>query len=477
MHLFLYISLYLSQRHSQASVYESVMAISSDKALPDEFRERRASPIPARTVPGYVPGMPRPMTPRDFDFDEQRSHSTTPRAQSPYADLPTSPALSMNKLRRESLSAGKPSSMTPVSAAPYFLQRSTNGGSFGRSTPEDLHRAGNGDSVDFSDNLGSSILSRRRPVSPLSSPPYQPITASGTRPPSRPTTPSNVIWTPSINQSHRSKGSHSRNNSWTTEGSLSNSDYPNVFSSNAKFGPRPLRSPRNDRFDFSPGSSQSSSASSPPNGVRAAADSPRAYIPDADAGSPTFPSKYTSRSDTPTQNAQYAQSSPAFATFDSSPRNGSKRASRQNGPSSPFNLNGFSSLGFAPRPSSSRSSLDSAGSSFHSWDESDKVLGLFADSKDPQSTAWHDFSDDKSNSTPASSPQDDDDEDVDQILLQHGGLKTADLAVIQNKLVYAALTKIANTDPRDRAPSAMRRSRRPSTSQSNYTRVSFHPLP
>jgi hypothetical protein len=50
-------------------------------------------------------------------------------------------------------------------------------------------------------------------------------------------------------------------------------------------------------------------------------------------------------------------------------------------------------------------------------------------------------------------------------------LKKADIVAVQEKLVTAVFAKIANTDPRDRAPSSMRR-RRPSTSQSNYTRVS-----
>ena len=46
-------------------VYEAGMAISSDHQLRTPIEEKRMSPIPSHILPGYVPGMPRPMTPRD----------------------------------------------------------------------------------------------------------------------------------------------------------------------------------------------------------------------------------------------------------------------------------------------------------------------------------------------------------------------------------------------------------------------------
>ena len=87
--------------------------------------------------------------------------------------------------------------------------------------------------------------------------------------------------------------------------------------------------------------------------------------------------------------------------------------------------------------------------------------------------AWHDFgANDKSSSeTPGSGSPDEEEWDAEKVLQRYAGLKRADIAAIQEKLVIAAFTKIANTDPRDRAPSSMKR-RRPSTSQSNYPRVS-----
>lgn len=452
-------------RHSKASsassVFEGGMAISIDQTIQDEFSDRRASPAPARTVPGYVPGMPRPMTPRDVDFDEQRSHSTTPRAQSPYTDPPpSSPTptgnMSTTKLRHESISStSKASFLTPVPATPLFLQRSTNG----RYTPDDSHRSG--DATELDSSLSSSILGRRRPGSPLSTQPYQPMTVS-TRPSSRPSTPSNVIWGTNPNNGHKNHSLHSRNNSWVVDGMLNTSD---IFGTSTAQQPssRSLRSPPPD-----------SQTTEPSQGVPTSI-SPQAYIPETDFGSPILAAMLAPRSGTPTQIARRSPISPAFPNFELTSRSASSRPSKQNPPSSPFNVGSFSSLGFSPRANSSRSSLDSAGSSFRSWDEDDKILSLFSDPKEKQPAAWHDFDTDKSSSvTPGGVSADDEEWDPEEIIKRYAGLGKGDIAAIQEKLVTAAFAKIANTDPRDRAPSALRR-RRPSTSQSNYQRIASPP--
>ena len=158
--------------------------------------------------------------------------------------------------------------------------------------------------------------------------------------------------------------------------------------------------------------------------------------------------------------------------------NGSRRSSRQApvgsiGGGSGLGLGpGAFGLGSLPIANSSRSSLDSAGSSFHSWDEPDKVLGVFSETD--VAVAWHEFGegvmgdeDPIVNGNANGHAMIDDAEDT---LLQYVGLRQSDIQAIQEKLVMAALVKAANTDPRDRAPSALRR-RRPSTSQSNYSRV------
>ncbi|KAF8803510.1 hypothetical protein BYT27DRAFT_7303490 [Phlegmacium glaucopus] len=448
-------------RHSKASsassIFEGGMAISIDQTIHDEFSDRRASPAPARTVPGYVPGMPRPMTPRDVEFDEQRSHSTTPRAQSPYVDPPPTPTGNIStsaKLRRESTSSiSKPSFLTPVPAAPLFLQRSTNG----RYTPDDSNRSG--DAIEFDSPLNSSLLGRRRPASPLSGQPYQPMAVSS-RPSSRPSTPSNVIWAPNPNNGHKNNDSmHSRNNSWTVDGVLNSSS--DVFgNSTIQPSPRSVRSP------------PPNSRTTDPSQDVATAISPQAYIPEADFGSPLLAAMYAPRSGTPTQTAQRSPISPAFPNFEMTSRSASRRSSKQNSPS-PFNIGTFPSLGFSPLANSSRSSLDSASSSFHSWDESDKVFSLFADPREKQ-PAWHDFDTDKSSSPTPGGVSADEGWDPEEIIKRYVGLGKADVAAIQEKLVTAAFAKIANTDPRDRAPSSLRR-RRPSTSQSNYPRIASPP--
>ena len=482
-------------------------------------------PVRTQTVPGYVPGMPRPMTPRDFDFDEQRSHSTTPRAQSPYlTDPPASPTATLSgyspsnnnatpvtKIRRDSTSSG----VIPMAAAPLFLQRTTNG----RYTPTptnnsngDENKADSSPSIEFESPLNSSLLGRRRPASPLSGPPFQPMAVSpGSRPNSRPSTPSNVIWTPNTNGNGMGNGNghrhtHSRSGSWTTDSGMSSTDFHGTIGAGAgmanKPAPRSLKSPAlpdSPMLDTGEGLQYSFASAA----TTVAEQSPQSYIPDVDLGSPILAATHAPRSPTPTQSqqvpsqsqAQRSPISPAFSHFDLSPRqnSGSKRSSRQNPPSSsppsspsPFHLSSFSGLGgFAARggANSSRSSLDSVGSSFHSWDDPpDKVLSVFSDAKEQQA-AWHDLkyltagkekaaAEGEEDESTDDSAAEDGDMDAEDVLKKYGGLKKADIAVIQEKLVAAAFMKIANTDPRDRAPSALRR-RRPSTSQSNYSRVCF----
>lgn len=410
------------------------MAITNDKTVYGDSL-RGASPIPARTMPGYVPGMPRPMTPRDLD--EQRSHSTTPRAQSPpVADSvpPLNLSSNSNKVRRDSTS----SITKPLAAAPLFLQRSTNG----RFTPTPTSTAddSNGDVTESDSPLNSSTFGRQRPASPLAGPPYQPMTLSG-RPNSRPSTPSNVIWTPR-------RPSLNRNNSMTNEGGLSNLDYYGILGSINKPAPLALRSP-----PVSDSVAEESPRSSPSNVKLTKEQLATQALKDIVETSSFV--QHPVRSVTPTRASQRSPVSPAFSHI------------RQNGPSSPFNISAFPGLGFSGRANSSRSSINSVGSSFRSWSESDNVFSLFTDPKDQQA-AWHDFVDLDQLSLATS---DDDESDAESVLKRYGALKRSDIAAVQERLVSASFMKIANTDPRDRAPSALRR-RRPSTSQSNYTRVS-----
>src|SRR5882762_1398496 len=159
---------------------------------------------------------------------------------------------------------------------------------------------------------------------------------------------------------------------------------------------------------------------------------------------------------------------PLSGPSDLSSNTASRRTSRQNAPSSPFNLGPAHPLTFSPRPNSSRSSVASVGSSYHSDDGShkkDRDFDLFSD-RDTQYSPWHEVSSTEKTS-PATHEDSQDSSEAEDILKQYAGLTKSDFVAIQEKLVGAALAKAATPDPRERVPSLRRR--RPSTSQSNYS--------
>lgn len=146
--------------------------------------------------------------------------------------------------------------------------------------------------------------------------------------------------------------------------------------------------------------------------------------------------------------------------------NGSRRSSRQNAHSS-FALSPSHALLLSPIGNASRSSFESAGSSYHSWDEDhtkDRLFNLFSH-LDPQSE-WHELSVDKSgSSTSRTTPLET--QDSEEIVRRQMGLSKIDIVAVQDKLVSVALTKAATPEGRNRANSV--RKRRPSTSQSTYS--------
>ncbi|KAG5652341.1 hypothetical protein H0H81_005362 [Sphagnurus paluster] len=443
---------------SQSSIFEAVMAISSDKQVQSdpEVIDRRASPVPSRILPGYVPGMPRPMTPRDFDLEEQRSHSTTPRATSPaVTNLVDTSVASISNLSttgrlRSNSSTSQSGSRSPTS--PLFLQRSPNSG---RYTPEENTR------VEFDSPLNSSLLSRRRPASPLSGPAYQPMAVS-----SRPSTPSNIIWTPNRaqHQQRPSSGGHSRNGS-TASDSGTNSDVHGAHGAHERYtsGPRPMRSPPLpdspiEGANFPMGSfsydHSSSSLALAQNGNVSPEMTP------AEFGSPR---RQPPRSVTPTQNATRSPTSPTFPDYSTSPS--SNRSSKQSVPSALV-----PPLVFSPLVNSSRSSLASTGSSYHTWEgeEKDRSLSLFGD-PDMLQPVWHDLSA-SSTSVAAGNSSPDEDWKPEEVVARIAGLKKSDFIAIQEKLLHAkdAKEKDKYEPTMDRAASALRK-RRPSTSQSHYS--------
>ncbi|KAJ6496532.1 hypothetical protein C8R47DRAFT_1114440 [Mycena vitilis] len=438
-----------------SGVYEAGMAISSDKPLSLDPESPRASPIPSRIVPGYVPGMPRPMTPRDtMEFDEQRSYSTTPRATSPTLPSLVSPSpiqpsnLSSGVISNSSPSRQSPRPTSPNMSSPLFLQRTPNG----RYTPDDSPRTEATFSADFERSLNSSISGRRRPASPLSGTAYQPMAVAA-----RPgTPPSNVTWTAASNGNPKQTG-HTRDASWISDSS-GNSEPVRSLRSPA-LPDSPLIGPGHATMgSFSSNFSSTSSFESP---------RPMSSISGVDIGSPMMSTNRVLRSPTPTQITGRSPITGSLSSFDPSPKNGSRRSSKQNSPSSPFTLGPFQPLVFSPIASSSRSSLESTGSSYHSWDgdHKDRSAALFSE-VDPQRPLWHEITPNgqPAYDTPNSSP---DDWEAEDIIMKYAGLKNVDFLAIQEKLVGAAIAKTMTPDVQHRAPSLRRR--RPSTSQSNYS--------
>ncbi|KAH8108167.1 hypothetical protein BXZ70DRAFT_1015801, partial [Cristinia sonorae] len=427
-------------------------------------RSRTSSPTPR--LPGYIPGMPRPMTPHDSSLDsDDMSPSATPRATAPRlpAVLTQSPTLAQSfasSIHRSNSSASTARQLTPrptsppQTTSPLFITRSTNG----RFTPEDPTRSNSGSPGP--EGLDSPVLGRRRPLSPLAGQAFQPLAGATTS--SRPGTPSNINWhVPSNNtvvQSSRTNGGHSRNGSTASigMGQFDNTSPPNDLE-RSKSVTRSLRSPA------LPDSPWIDNATQEPSHVDLRSPSAMSNL---ELGPPR-PSSRSARSPTPTH-------SPTSPTF---PDNGSSTA--LNGTSGKHSSRGHHTFSFgsthalllSPFGNSSRSSLESAGSSYHSWDEDhkkDRLFNLFSH-LDPGMTEWHDTSGDKSSpatSGTSTSPYESTTES-EAILKDEIGLSKHDFSAIQDKLVAAALAKAATPESRHRAPSL--RKRRPSTSQSNYS--------
>ncbi|KAI6103551.1 hypothetical protein F5141DRAFT_1189864 [Pisolithus sp. B1] len=434
-----------SSTHLQpAADYEAGTAISSDKHIVIDPGTHRMSPIPtgrpgatSPRLPGYVPGMPRPMTPRDPVLDEDiRSHSTTPRAMSPnpsghVSQLPSTSFTSGPLRRGSDASRSTPRPTSPpsyTSSSPYSSRSPT-----GRRTPDESQR--DSTSGTEQESSGSSLFLRRRPVSPLTNTTFQPMAVSP-----RPSTPSNVTWNVGTTGKSESRSMHSRN------GSLTDTD----FSVNAD----PSKS-----LTMSPNPSDAPVTSSSTSSKWSRSASPAAST---EYRSPSSLSGYdvviTLRSPTPTQSRNVA--SPAFASSESNPI--ISRTSKQH--ASNFSL-GSSQLSLSPLANSSRSSLESTGSSYHSDSGQAKrqTPGIFANGAGQPQRTWHDL--DKSNSTTPSSSQEEC--DFEDIVRRYAGLTKSDFFTIQERLVGAMVQKSSYPDTRERANSLRRR--RPSTSQSNYS--------
>jgi serine/arginine repetitive matrix protein 2 len=461
---------------SESNIYETGTAVSPDplvqvdaaefRSTPSPYPRAETSPIPRR--PGYIPGMPRPMTPREATFDPDDvspSSSSTPRATSPRipgTDRATSPT---NTLRRDSVRQSHRTS-SPLLASPGAPIASLLSGVNGRFTP-DRSQTPDSPSVELGNPHDSSLLGRRRPVSPFSQGTYQSMTMS-----SRPTTPSNVTWKAPASPSSGNAGGHSRSGSAVgfseidfamsglpsqvrngfdrpsrDDSHMSSNDLQELNRSGSLVGNRSLRSPPLPDSPVLEATQSNGSFSLSRRGQLSSIGS--------DIGSSPFGSAAL-RSSTPTQYPPRSSASPTLSEHDlgRSSRRGSRQAT-----ASPFTLNQSQTLVLSPLANSSRSSLESAGSSYHTWeaDKQDRVLPIVA-ALEPRPPAWHDLS------NPSSELSLGADRDVEEIVQQYSGLNKADFVAIQDRLVFAARLKAAVPESRERKNSL--RKRRPSTSQS-----------
>ncbi|ESK96909.1 hypothetical protein Moror_6487 [Moniliophthora roreri MCA 2997] len=424
-----------------SGTFEAGMAISSDTTVRTEEENARMSPILSRVSPGYVPGMPRPMTPHDdLEHDTLRSHSTTPRA----TPSSTSPL---------DMQAPTPTPSTRPHS-PYtssFLQRKTS--------------VQNGERNKETDAVPAvSSYHWRRPSSPLSGQPHQPMSI-----PQRPSTPSNVTWTvPASKHSPQKPTPHSRNGSWFSDSGAGSIDTHGSYE-NSKSSSRSLRSPALPDSPVMGHSTMMSVSSTFSANADIRPISPVSGLGPSQSFSAVSSGSRAIRSTTPTQAPSRSPTSPTFSSFDASTsKHGSRRSSKQNSVSSPFSLTAFNPVVFHPIASSSRSSLESMGSSYHSGegDQKDR-LAAFVD-VDLQQPLWHDISFPSQSNSTTTGGSPDLDWNAEDFIRRYAGLNKADIAAVQDKLVGFATEKAAmESENRERAPSV--RKRRPSTSQSNYS--------
>lgn len=404
------------------------------------------SPVPR--VPGYIPGMPRPVTPaREMEMDDVRSHSTTPRAASPTALLnrtTTSPfAVPATTLLRGASNAS--SIARPGSPLKNIISQksSTNG-----SPTEERQLNG------FVTEYVQPSAHWRRPSSPLSNNVFSSFSNG-----SRPSTPSNSNWAlpaKPAGQPVKSLGrngtllGHNKNQSTTSVSEVQ--DRVDTTSSNGIKGASRL--PQQQQ----PYSPQASTTDEDNLILRSKFLSNGSSLPMAsydhdDRQTSSSGSDRFARSPTPTHDP--AKSPNMGSGIDDTPRRNQRVLSPfATPPSSPFAHKSTSSnpLFISPMSNnSSRSSLVSAGSSYHSWEEENGFSAGFISTLNQTDAAWHDVS-----SKPTA-------DDPEKILQQFTGLSKGDLLVIQTKLLDAAQTRAKNAEVR--SPSTLRR-RRPSTAQS-----------
>lgn len=399
------------------------MAISPDV---DEFdwERRTASPILSRTVPGYVPGMARPTTPH-MDND---SRPGTPRgATPPPFDSPHTSFVSSTPVPAEGTIS--PAFRRSASPSPMFLNRSPSSG--GHRTPDNT--------LNRMSTASPSLESRmtRRPASPISANTYQPMAVSDHTGP-----PSHMTW---------GNQAHSRSGSWVSDAAevtTTHGEPPFAPSRSLKSPPLPDSPTDREQGTFYFASEDNS-------------DQNGGMLYDHSIESQTTPTGTPAPAPqtTPTQTTLLGPS--IYRSGSADPHYNPYQSASSSGVA----LNPFV---FSPIPNSSRSSLESAGSSYHSesGDGTDPVASLF-ERTDSSQTSWHDLSVLDHSPAHASSLTG---KQADEIIGRYG-LKSSDFFAIQTKLVSAAIAKLSAPESTERVGSLRRRRR--STSHNSITVKDF----
>ena len=265
--------------------------------------------------------------------------------------------------------------------------------------------------------------------------------------PSRPSTPSNVTWaTPSESHSRHDSNWSASDNGSSEVGTMELGS--TLGHNHTKSAPRSLTSPAlPDSPILSRGHSISNNTSPPPTEYRALSP---IYSPDLRPSGLPSPAPLRNMAKSPDF---------FFAQTPSSPSKHEQSSSDQDISSGSFSFENRAL--FSPIANSSRSSLESQGSSYHSHDggPKERLLDIFSD-RDPSQAAWHDLSQTTSALLKKNEAE------AEQIVSKYSGLSKNDFVAIQGKLFGIASSK-AQGDTPNRSQSLRRR--RPSTSQSVYS--------
>lgn len=438
-------------------------------------------------VPGYVPGMHRPITPRDSAVDTDTGGTSTP-LPSP-ADYASSPGRTERALPQSILLNKRGStSNTPLRLRPRQI---STGDSY------DNHGGSSSDSTQTP--LKSALSDRRRPVSPLVDSAYQSGVRTGTpsnnlmeawspasvtfatsTPPSRIASLAGAGTAPSSRESHFRQASGASSSMETSDSYYSNSP------ANGTNGARSPVSPDSPTMNGSSGLANIVSWNGGTTNVIVDEPIHRSTTPSRDPSQPMTPPRQPQalRSPTPTRSPRNGATPPSRtvtpiqrSTTPNPHRRGHSRAgslATESGSgarighlhSASVSSSGVrqNPLLMSPMLNSSRSSLASTGSSYHSWDE-DQLGGKPAHKRgvsvfiDGDTAPWKKHrSEFDMNLGLEHAPEP---EDVREVL---AGLTTQDMAAVQEKLVLAAVKKRVPV-PGVRPVSGQKR-RRASASQS-----------